>query len=41
MNSFAGSESFLQEREGSGRAMAVPLVPVIRMSTLRGMEVLP
>lgn len=41
MNSFAGTESFLQEREGSGRAMAVPLVPVMRMNTLRGMEVLP
>src|SRR5579864_1956426 len=36
MNSLAGTESFLQEREGSGRAIAVPDVPVMRMNTLRG-----
>src|SRR5580692_9136904 len=41
MNSLAGTESFLQERAGSGRAMAVPAVPVMRVNTLGGSKCSP
>jgi hypothetical protein len=35
IKSFAGTESLLQEREGSGKAIAALVVPVIRVDTLR------
>ncbi len=35
MNNLAGAESFLHEREGSGRDMAVLVVPVMRINTRR------